>query len=330
MEYSGKTVCLPAVILCNLILKRDFMVKKHKTNLIFWLFLAPVLFAFIMVIVIPFFMGIFYSFTNWSSSARADSTLKFIGLTNFRNSFSDPTFTYSFLITSLYTLLNVAIINITALILALVVTSRLKLKNVYRVGFFIPNLIGGLVLGYIWQYIFNNAIPAAGKILPALSFLANPENLILSKVGSSIAALIIVGTWQYAGYIMMIYIAAIEGVPESLFEAATIDGANEFQKFRHITIPMVAQAFTITMFLTLVQSFKQFDVNVSLTAGGPSAIFRGTPLFGTELLSLNIYNTAFVKNMLAEGQARAVVFFAVLVVVSVIQVSINKKKEVEL
>lgn len=182
------------------------------------------------------------------------------------------------------------------------------------------------MLGYIWQFIFNNALPAIGKLIPILSSLANPDNLVLSKVNSSVAALVIVGTWQYAGYIMMIYIAAIEGVPESLFEAATIDGANEFQKFKNITIPMVAQAFTITMFLTLVQSFKQFDVNVSLTAGGPSAMFRNTPLFGTELLSLNIYNTAFIKNMLAEGQARAVIFFIVLVIVSVIQVSINKKK----
>ncbi len=306
------------------------MTKQKHSSFIFWLFLAPVLFTFVMVIIIPFFMGIFYSFTNWSSSARADFTLQWIGLSNFRNSFSDPTFLYSFIITTVYTVINVLVINATALVLALVVTSKLKLRNIYRVGFFIPNLIGGLVLGYIWQFIFNNALPALGNLVPFLGSLANPDNLVLSKVGSSVAALVIVGAWQYAGYIMMIYIAAIEGVPESLFEAATIDGANEFQKFRKITIPMVAQAFTITMFLTLVQSFKQFDVNVSLTAGGPSAMFMNTPLFGTELLSLNIYNTAFIKNMLAEGQARAVVFFVVLVAVSVIQVNINKKKEVEM
>ncbi len=306
------------------------MKKQYQNAFIFWLFLTPVLFTFVMVIVIPFFMGIFYSFTNWSSSARADSTLRLIGFTNYISSFKDPTFLYSFSITTLYTVLNVIAINTVALLLALIVTSRLKLRNLYRVGFFIPNLIGGLVLGYIWQFIFNNALPAIGKLIPILSSLANPDNLVLSKVNSSVAALVIVGTWQYAGYIMMIYIAAIEGVPESLFEAATIDGANEFQKFKNITIPMVAQAFTITMFLTLVQSFKQFDVNVSLTAGGPSAMFRNTPLFGTELLSLNIYNTAFIKNMLAEGQARAVIFFIVLVIVSVIQVSINKKKEVEM
>jgi len=306
------------------------MKRERENTIVFWLFLAPVLFAFLMIIVIPFFMGIFYSFTNWSSSARLDNALRFVGMQNFTNSLKDPVFLFSFLVTTFYTILNVLVINAVALALALVVTSRLKLRNLYRVGFFIPNLIGGLVLGYIWQFIFNNAIPAIGEAIPFLSSLANPDNLVLSKEGSSIVALVIVGTWQYAGYIMMIYIAAIEGVPQSLFEAATIDGANEFQKFKNITVPMVAQAFTITLFLTLVTSFKQFDVNVSLTAGGPSAMFMGQPLFGTELLSLNIYNTAFVKNVLAEGQARAVIFFVVLVIISIVQVNINKKKEVEM
>lgn len=306
------------------------MKKQRQNTFIFWLFLSPVIFAFVIVIVIPFFLGIFFSFTNWSSSARADSVLRLVGLKNFANIFKDPSFLYSFLITTLYTILNVISVNVVALVLAIVVTTRLKLRNIYRVGFFIPNLIGGLVLGYVWQFIFNNAIPSISKIIPLLSFLGNPDNLILSKVGSSIFALVIVGTWQYAGYIMMIYIAAIEGVPESLLEAATIDGANAFQRFKSITIPMVAQAFTITTFLTLVQSFKQFAINVSLTAGGPSTMFMGKPIFGTELLSLNIYNTAFVANNLAEGQARSVVFFIVLVAVSIIQVTINKKKEVEM
>ncbi len=306
------------------------MKRRKQNTFIFWLFLSPVLFAFVVVIVIPFFLGIFYSFTNWSSSARADSVLTFIGLKNFYRIFRDPSFLYSFLITIIYTFLNVISINVVALVLAVVVTTKLKLRNLYRVGFFIPNLIGGLVLGYVWQFIFNNAIPAIGKAIPLLAGFANANNLILGKVDSSIVALVLVGTWQYAGYIMMIYIAAIEGVPESLIEAATIDGANSFQRFTSITIPMVAQAFTITTFLTLVQSFKQFDINVSLTAGGPSTMFMGKPIFGTELLSLNIYNTAFVANNLAEGQAKAVIFFIVLVIVSIIQVTVNKKKEVEM
>ena len=306
------------------------MKKERENALIFWLFLAPVLFAFLMVVIIPFFMGIFYSFTNWSSSARLDNALRFVGLENFINSLQDPSFLYSFLVTTLYTVINVIVTNAVALVLAMVVTSKLKFRNFYRAGFFIPNLIGGLVLGYIWQFIFNNAIPAMGETFGFLSALANPDNLILSKVGTAIGAIVTASVWQYAGYIMMIYIAALEGVPKSLFEAATIDGANEFQKFKNITIPMVAQAFTITLFLTLVQSFKQYDVNVSLTAGGPSAMFMDKPLFGTEFLAMNIYNTAFVKNVLAEGQARAVIFFVVLVIVSIIQVNINKKKEVEM
>ncbi len=295
----------------------------RSSNLVFWVFLTPVLFAFVVVIIIPFLLGVFYSFTDWSSSAGSGAGLKFVGLTNFTKSFKDPAFIYSFIVTFVYTAMNVIVLNAVSLILALLVTSRLKLRNIYRVGFFVPNLIGGLILGYIWQFIFNNAIPALG------GFLADPHNLILRHSGTSVLALVAVGTWQYAGYIMMIYIAAIEGIPQELFEAAKMDGAVGFQRFRHITVPMIAQAFTITLFLTLVNSFKQFDVNVSLTAGGPSTIFMGRPIYATELLALHIYNTAFVSNHLAMGQARAVIFFIVLVVISTIQVRANKRAEIE-
>lgn len=306
------------------------MNKKRENSLIFWLFLAPVLFAFFMVMIIPFFMGAFYSFTNWTSSARADSTLKFVGLENYIQSFKDPAFGYSFGITIIYTVVNMVVINFVAFAFALLVTSQLRYKNIYRVGFFVPNLIGGLILGYVWQFIFNNAIPSLGKALPFLGFLASPANLILGKNTTAILALVIVGTWQYAGYIMMIYIAAIENVPVELHEAAKIDGATPFIRLTKITIPMAAQAFTVTMFLTLVNSFKQFDVNVSLTSGGPSVMYLGKPILGTELLALNIYDTAFVSNNLAMGQARAVVFFFVLAIISLVQVYVNKKKEIEL
>jgi len=306
------------------------MTDKKENRFVFWLFLSPILFAFLMVIVVPFFIGAFYSFTNWSSAARANETLQFVGLKNFTERFKDPSFIYSFLLTIVYTVLNMVAINVTAFLLAVFVTSRLKLRNIYRVGFFIPNLIGGLILGYIWQFIFNNAIPSLGKIIPLLAHLADPKALVLANRNSALLALIVVGTWQYAGYIMMIYVAALESVPAELHEAAKIDGANVTERIRHITIPMIAQAFTITMFLTLTQSFKQFDVNVSLTAGGPSAMFMNKPLFGTELLALNIYNTAFVKLKMAMAQAQAVIFFLVLIVISLIQVSINKKKEVEM
>ena len=306
------------------------MQNTRENKIVFWLFLAPVLFAFLMVIAIPFLLGIFYSFTDWSSSARAGGGLKFLGLTNFTESLKDPSFLYSFIITFIYTAINVAVINIVAFGLALLATSAIKGRNVYRVGFFLPNLIGGLILGYVWQFIFNNAIPGIGKAWEFLAPLGNPDNLVLANRGKSILALVAVGTWQYAGYIMMIYVAALESVPVELHEAARIDGANGWHRLRNITIPMVAQAFTITLFLTLVNSFKQFDVNVSLTNGGPSTMFLGKPIFGTELLALDIYRTAFVANNLAQGQARAFIFFLVLVVISLIQVRTGKKREVEL
>ncbi len=316
--------------LTNLYSGGTAMAARRRLSMTFWIFLAPVLIAFMMVIIIPFFIGVFYSFTDWNATARTGGALQFVGLKNFTDSFSDPAFIHASIMTVIYTVINVFVINVLAVALALVVTSSLRLRNLYRVGFFIPYLIGGLILGYLWQFIFNNAIPAVGGFLPGFGFLADPNNLVLSRVGSSIAALVIVGTWQYVGYIMMIYVAAIEAVPESLYEAARIDGASQWQGFRLIMVPMIAQAFTITMFLTLVNSFKQFDVNYALTAGGPATMFMDKSIFGTELLALNIYRTAFVSNNLAAGQARAVVFFVVLVIITVIQVRINKSKEIEL
>ena len=306
------------------------MTKKTESSLVFWIFLLPVLFAFIMVMVIPFALGSYYAFTNWTSSARVDSSLKFVGFENFSNSLKDPSFLYSFGITFVYTILNMIVINIVAFVLALFVTGDLRFKNLYRVGFFVPNLIGGIILGYIWQFIFNNALPSLGSIVPALDFLSDPANLMLSKPNTAIAAMIIVGTWQYAGYIMMIYVAAIENIPQELIEASRIDGASTWVRLKSITIPLCAQAFTVTMFLTLVNSFKQFDVNVSLTSGGPSTILMSQPIFGTELLALNIYNTAFISNKLSEAQARAFIFFLILAIISIIQVNVNKKKEIEL
>lgn len=304
------------------------MNKKH--DLVFWLFLVPVLIAFTMVIIIPFGIGIYYSFTDWSATARTSQGLSMVGLTNYINTLKDPAFAWSFLMTSVFTVLNVTLINCVSLALALAVTSKLKLRNLYRTSFFIPNLIGGIILGFIWQFIFNRGFPAIGRLIPLFSGLAKPENLMLGRVSTAILSLSIVNTWQYAGYIMMIYIAAIESVPHELYEAATIDGAGFWTRFKAIVVPMIAQAFTITMFLTLVNSFKQFDVNVSLTSGGPSTMVGGKAVLGTELLALNIYSTAFVGIRLAEAQARAVVFFLILVIISTAQVMVNKRKEIEL
>lgn len=303
--------------------------NKQKHDPIFWLFLAPAIIAFLMVIGIPFFMGIFYSLTDWTSRPQPDG-LQYVGLQNFIASIKDTSFLYSFILTFVYTFLNMLLINLVAFGLALLVTAKLKYKNIYRAGFFLPNLIGGLILGYIWQFIFNIVIPNLPVISTIYPAIAEPANLMLANRNSAVMAIVIAGSWQYSGYIMMIYIAAIISVPEELFEAAKIDGASPFKKLLHITIPMTAQAFTITLFLTLVQSFKQFDVNVSLTGGGPSTQFMGKFMRGTELLALDIYNTAFTSNSLAQSQARSVIFFVVLVVISLIQVRQNKRREVEL
>jgi raffinose/stachyose/melibiose transport system permease protein len=303
--------------------------RKAKHTPVFWLFLAPALIAFIFVIVFPFLLGVWYSFTNWSATARIGETLQFVGLANYSRALRDPSFAYSFMITVVYTVLNMIAINVVSFGLAMLVTRNIKGRNIYRAGFFVPNLIGGLILGYVWQFIFNNAVPSLGTAL-GLSAWALPENLLLAKANSALIGLVLVGTWQYAGYIMMIYVAALENVPQELIEASEIDGATPFRRLVSIILPMMSQAFTITIFFTLVNSFKQFDVNVSLTAGGPSVMFAGQPIYGTSLLAMNIYNQAFKSNDMAGGQARAVIFFLTLAIISVVQVTINKRREIEL
>ncbi|MDR0290861.1 MAG: sugar ABC transporter permease [Treponema sp.] len=305
--------------------KIRFIGDRSRNSSLFFLFLLPSVFAFLMVIVIPFFMGIYYSFTNWN--AITGTTVSWVGFTNYLAVMVDTTFLHSFLVTVAYAILSIFVLNVCAFFMALLVTSNVKLKGFYRAGFFLPNLIGGLILGYIWQFIFNNAIPAFGKMS---GFIWLNENLFLANQYLALLAIVIVGTWQYAGYIMMIYVAAIQGIPPSLVEAAEIDGANYGQQLRHIVFPLVAPAFTVSMFLTLVNSFKQFDVNYALTAGGPSGMFMGKALMTNEFLALNIYNTAFSFRQLAQGQAKAVIFFVVLAAISLIQVRANKKREIEM
>jgi len=292
---------------------------------LFFLFLLPSVFAFVMVIIIPFFLGMYYSFTDWN--AITGTEVKWVGLRNFIAIMSDITFLHSFMITTLYAFFNIIVLNVVAFFLSLLVTSKLKFTNVYRSGFFLPNIIGGLILGYIWQFIFNNAIPSFGA---AIGFNWLKENQFLANKSLSLLAIIIVGTWQYAGYIMMIYVAAIQTIPESLTESAQIDGANYMQRVRHIVFPMIIPAFTVSMFLTLINSFKQFDVNYSLNGGGPSGMFMGRALLTNQFLALNIYQTAFSLRQLAQGQAKAVIFFIVITVISLIQVRQNKKREIEM
>lgn len=275
-----------------------------------------------MIILIPFFYGLFYSMTDWNGVSE---DIHFIGFKNFRYLFSSPDFLYSFLITIGYTAINIVLVNVVSFMLSLIVTSRIRFRNFYRAGFFIPYLIGGIVLGYIWQFIFNNALTAIGDSLSIQALQVS----FLSKPGTVIWIMSVVNTWQYAGYIMLIYVASIQSIPASLMEAAAVDGANYITRVFKILIPMMANAFTISLFLTLTTSFKQFDMNLTLTNGGPATRFMEMPVKASQLLAMNIFSTA-TANRMAEAQAKAVVLFVALVVVALIQVSMNKKKEVEM
>lgn len=307
--------------------------KKASERLWFWLFLAPALGAFAIMVWVPFFMGVYFSMTDWTGLNTGRQIL--IGFENYRTIFTDFRFIYSFSRTVIYSVLNILVINGVAFGLSLLVTQKFKLKNVYRAAFFIPNLIGGLVLGFIWQFIFNNII--AGQV--GLQLLERSP--LSSSPNDAMFALIAVVTWQYAGYIMMIYIAALQNIPEDLIEASKIDGANAIQRMRAIVLPLVAQAFTVALFLTLVTSFKQFDTVQSLTNSGPAT---DLPLYirnllnittiptvsGTSLMAVDIYREAFTRFNMGVGQAKAIVFFAVLLLISITQVYVNKKREVEL
>ncbi len=286
------------------------------------LFLAPCVFAFLMIIIIPFFFGLYYSMTDWNG---VNNNVNFVGLKNFMGLFSSPDFLFSFLITIFFTLINILFVNIVSFALSLMVTSGLRRRNFYRAGFFVPYLIGGIVLGYIWQFLLNNIIVDLGEVL-SIQFL---QTSFLSLPNTVIWTMAVVNTWQYAGYIMLIYVASIQSIPASLMEAANVDGAPYLTRVTHILIPMMANAFTISIFLTLTTSFKQFDMNLTLTNGGPATRFLDTPVKASQLLAMNIFSTA-TANRMAEAQAKAVILFVVLLVVSLIQVSVNKKKEVEM
>lgn len=289
---------------------------KHHRTIVYVLFLLPLLAAFGITVIVPFIFGIFYSFTNWNGIKFTE----FVGLSNYVEMFKAPDYLYSLVITFIFTVLNMISVNLMAFVLALLCTSGVKGRNVYRASFFLPNLIGGIVLGYVWQFIFNKVFPslAAGSV----SMLTDPNLALL--------AILTVSTWQYAGYIMMIYVTGLQGVPKDVLEASSVDGANMWKTLFHIKLPMIANTFTVCIFLTLVNSFKQFDLNFAITNGAPSRILGAKAIASTEFLALNIYNTAIAKNQYAQGQTKAVVFFIILAIVSLTQVSISKRKEVEL
>lgn len=287
--------------------------KLGKNGLFFWLFLAPVLIALIMVVVIPLLYGVYYSFTNWDGI----NTPVFAGITNYIQLLGDEGFRNALWFTTKFAVVSIVLINAIGLGLALLVTQKLKGSNLMRTVFFMPNLIGGLILGFIWQFVFIQGFDAIGQAVGTQDLQG-----WLSTTRTGFWGLVILTAWQMSGYIMIIYIAHLEGIPEDLVEAAQIDGANVFQRFRHVIFPLVAPAFTVSMFLTLSNSFKLYDQNLSLTGGAPYN--------STQMVAMNIYNTAFLENKMAYAQSKALIFFIIIAVISLTQVYYNKKREVEM
>ena len=284
-------------------------------SLMYWIFLAPVLAALLIVVVVPFVWGIYSSLTEWSGDMAQTPVFK--GFDNYANLLSDPTFLSALWFTFKYAIVTVIIINIVGFSLALIVTSYIKSKNILRTIFFMPNLIGGLILGFIWQFIFTNIFNAVGSAMGVemlQGWLATPA--------TGFWGMVILHVWQMAGYIMIIYIAYLQSIPDELLEAADMDGANYMQKLKNVIAPLVAPAFTVSMFLTLSGSFKIYDQNLSLTGGGPGG--------STKMIAMDIVDTAFAMNTMGMAQAKAVVFFIIVAILSLTQVYYNKKKEVEL
>lgn len=289
------------------------MKQKRKDALWYSIFVVPLLCVFITVVIIPFFMGIYLSLFDWDGILKNPKI--FVGLSNFFNVFKDKDFWVSARLTLKYTLIAVVVINVVALLFALLLTTKRKVNNVVRTMVFAPNMIGGLILGFAWKFIFSDVLPFIGKNLEVGRVFTN---WLINK-DLALYAIVVVSTWSMAGYIMVIYIAGIQSVSDDVLEAADIDGASFWQKVRHITMPLLTPAFTTTIFLTLSNSFKIYDVNLSLTNGGPAK--------ATELLSMNIVQTIFTTSRYGYGQAKAIVFFFFVAAITLTQVFFSKRAE---
>ena len=283
----------------------------------------PAVILFVVVILAPFIMGVAYSFTAWRGSYFKGSEHWYgalVGFKNYLKVFHSQKFITSFIYTIKFTVVAVVIKNIVSLGMALMVRKVGKGKGFFRTVFFFPNLLGGLAMGFIWSFIFQNvySLMLFGEDSPIhIPFLCD----MLQDPNKAVFAMAIMATWQTAGYLMLIYLNGLNNIPEDLYEAASIDGATAWQKFRHITVPMLMPAFTIVFFLTLSSSFKMLDENLALTGGD----------FGTRMLSLQILLTTRENTPPNYGmaQAQAVIFFILIAVVSIVQVIITKRKEIE-
>jgi raffinose/stachyose/melibiose transport system permease protein len=268
---------------------------------------------FSIVLVVPFVNGVYYTFTDWDGF----ETTKLVGFSNYAESFQDPTFWSTLRFTALFLVVSLVLVNAVAFGLALIVTSKLKSANFLRTFFFVPNLVGGVVLGVIWQFIFNSAIVALANKYDWELF----KQSWLQDTNKAFWALIIVTVWQSSGYMMIVYITGLISIENDVLEASQIDGASPLRTLFTIKIPLMAQAFTIALFLTLRGGFMAYDVNVALTGGGP---FRTT-----ELISLHIFQDAFANGNFGTGQSKAVVMFLIVALAALVQVTVSKRYEVQ-
>lgn len=289
------------------------MKSKHKVK-DFCLFGLPGLLCFFAVVIIPFIYGVYLTFTDWDG---VSSEKHFIWFENFKGVIRDGEFWTSLLLTFKYVIVVVILVNVIAFVIAYLLTRGIKGQNFFRAGFFTPNLIGGIVLGYVWQFVFSRVFVNIGESTGWELFEAS----WLSDPNLAFAALVLVSVWQLSGYMILIYVAGFMGLSEDVMEAASIDGASGWTKMRKIILPLMMSSITICLFLTLSKAFMVYDVNLSLTAGGP----YGT----TEMAAMHVYEKAFTSRQFGVGQAEALILFIVVACISGIQVYLTKKQEVE-
>ena len=269
------------------------------------IFVLPTFLAFILGFIIPFVMGVGLSFCEFTTVTDA----KFVGISNYVEALKDTVFRHSFWYTALFAVVSLVVINVIAFALAMALTREMRGTNIFRTIFFMPNLIGGIVLGYIWQLIFNG-------------ILSNFNTALGLNEWYGFWGLIVLVSWQQIGYMMIIYIAGLQSIPGDVLEAAEIDGAGRWQKLWKVTIPMMMPSITICMFLSITNGFKLFDQNLSLTAGEPAKM--------SEMMALNIFNTSDGRTgWEGVGQAKAVLFFILVVAIGLVQLRATRSKEVQ-
>ena len=322
--WNNTTLALVGLLLIGGVLngidvkKRDNAALNSKlirrpVQRLYLVFLAPTFAAFCLGFLYPFVKGIFLSFCRFKTTSK----WTWVGFDNYVSAFNDPSFLHAFWYTAIFAVTSLILINVLSFAVAYALTRGIRGTNIFRTVFFMPNLIGGIVLGYIWAMIFDGVLSRYGTSI-----------LLKSQYGYW--GLQILMAWQQIGYMMIIYIAGLQAVPEDILEAAKIDGANAWQTLWKVTIPNVMPSITICTFLTLTNSFKLFDQNLALTAGRPFIQNAGETVKTTEMLALNIYSSFYASTTnRGVGQAKAVIFFVLVAAISILQLSSSRKKEVQ-